>query len=201
MDDVYRTFGPQTPLPPMGQIMQLWDTHYMLDNIRRHSEVVCAVALLLQDWLEQAGVMLNLEAVRAGALLHDLAKTQCLGSKRRHDLEGAQVLEDLGYPELAYLVRHHVRLDPEHPLDETMLVYYADKRVNHDHVVPVNQRYAYITSRYGDEDPVKLERIEAGRLHALQVEQLIFDSMFNLHTSEDVTQGWRKLDCIWQCAL
>ena len=195
----YRPITPETPLPDMGQAMQLWDTYYMLDNIRRHSEVVCAVALLLTDWLDEAGVVLNVKAVQMGALLHDLAKTQCLGSERRHDLEGARILAELGFAELAYLVQHHVVLPLESPLDETMVVYYADKRVNHDHLVNLNQRYAYIASRYGLEDPERLERIEEGRRRAMEVERLIFSAMFHMHTPDEVARRWREKECIVDC--
>lgn len=192
------TFGPRTPLPSLEQIAALWDTHAMLPNIRRHSEVVCAVALLLQGWLSQAGVTLNRRVIRAGALLHDLAKTPCLSSSRRHDLEGAGILSDLGYPELSFMVLNHVTLPVENPLDETMVVYYADKRVNHDHLVNLNQRYAYIAGRYGKDDPKLLQRIEQGRRRALEVERLVFASMFHRHTPDEVTRRWQEMEPVWR---
>ncbi|MBI4798138.1 MAG: hypothetical protein HY794_05275 [Desulfarculus sp.] len=170
----------------------------MLDNIRRHSEVVCAVALLIHSWLAQAGVALNGRAIRAGALVHDLAKTQCLGSPRRHDLEGAAILSDLGFAQLSYLVLHHVTLPPDNPLDETMVVYYADKRVNHDSLVNLNQRYAYIAERYGKDDPQLLERISQGRRRALEVERLIFASLGHRHTPDEVTRRWREMEPVWR---
>lgn len=198
-EEEYRGFTADTPLPDMGLAMQLWDTYAMLDNIRRHSEVVCAVALLLTDWLMEAGYELNRRAVEMGALLHDLAKTQCLGSKRRHDDEGADILAELGYDSLAFLVRHHVVLPPGATLDETMIVNYADKRVNHDQVVNLNQRFAYIASRYGLEDPERLERIEEGRQRAVEVERVIFSSMFHMHTPDEVLRRWREKNCIREC--
>jgi uncharacterized protein len=192
------TFGPRTPLPDLAEVARLWDAHAMLDNIRRHSEVVCAVALLLHKWLAQAGATLNRRVIRAGALLHDLAKTPCLGTPRRHDLEGAALLSELGYPELSFLVLSHVSLPPENPLDETMVVYYADKRVNHDHLVNLNQRYAYIAGRYGKDDPKLLARIEQGRRRALEVERLIFAGMFHRHTPDEVTRRWQEMEPVWQ---
>lgn len=193
-----QAFGPRTPLPTLDEVAGLWDTHAMLDNIRRHSEVVCAVALLIHGWLAQAGVALNGRAIRAGALLHDLAKTQCLGSPRRHDLEGAAILSDLGYAALSHLVLHHVTLPPDNPLDETMVVYYADKRVNHDSLVNLNQRYAYIAERYGKDDPALLERISQGRRRALEVERLIFASLGHRHTPDEVTRRWREMEPVWR---
>ena len=193
-----RAFASDTPLPTLAEIANLWDAHAMLANIRRHSEVVCAVALLINEWLAEAGVTLNRQAIKAGALLHDLAKTPCLGSPRRHDLEGGDILRELGFAELAYLVQSHVILPAGQPLDETMVVYYADKRVNHDSLVNLNQRYAYIADRYGKKDPQLLERIAQGRQRALQVERLIFASMGHQHTPDEVTRRWREKDTVWQ---
>ncbi|CAO0820523.1 HD domain-containing protein [Desulfarculales bacterium] len=190
--------GAGPPLPDLDEITRLWDTHAMLTNIRRHSEVVCAVALLLQRWLEQAGLCLDRQAIRAGALLHDLAKTPCLGSSRRHDLEGASLLSQLGYSQLGSMVQNHVTLPPDNLLDETMVVYYADKRVNHDSLVNLNQRYAYIASHYGKGDPQLLARIEQGRKRALEVERLIFASMLQRHTPDEVTRRWQEMEPVWR---
>ena len=79
---------PATPLPSQEQILAWWDDYGMLPNIRRHSQVVCQVALLVTDWLAEGGSRLNREAVEAGALLHDIAKTPCLGTDKLHAVEG-----------------------------------------------------------------------------------------------------------------
>jgi len=164
----------------------------MLENIREHSRVVTAVALLVTDWLAESGLRLNRPAVQAGALLHDIAKTPCLGQKCRHDLEGGRVLEELGYPELGQLVRLHVLLPPAHPLDETMVVNYADKRVTHDQLCTLGQRYAYITQRYGRGDPALEERIASGLERARQVEAEIFSHIDHGHIPADVPVHWRE---------
>ncbi len=187
--------GVHTPLPSLAQTRAMWDAHCMLDNIRRHSEVVCAVALLLTDWLAQAGVTLHRPAVEVGALLHDIAKTPCLGSQRRHDLEGQEMLCQAGFPELGRIVALHVYLPPGHPLDEAMLVNYADKRVNHESIVNLNQRYAYIAERYGKGDPELLARIEHGRHRSLEVERLLFARMLHRHTPDEVTRRWKEKLC------
>lgn len=167
-------FSHATPLPPVDQIPALWDRYGMLDNIRDHSRVVCHVALTLADWLEEADVHLQRRAVEVGALLHDIAKTPCLGTSRRHDAEGEQVMRDLGYPELAYLVGVHVRLPDPHPVDESFVVYYADKRVKHDAVVDLDHRFAYIAERYGRGDETLTALIEKGRRRAMAAERQLF---------------------------
>jgi len=138
-----------------------------------HSVNVCALALALA---QQSGITdpHELHTLGTGALLHDIAKTPCLGTKKLHAQEGERILLAKGYPELAYLVRQHVYLHPEHPLDETMLVNYADKRVNHDQVVDLAARFDYIEDRYGENDPERLARIARGRRWSQAVERMIF---------------------------
>lgn len=182
----------QTPWPSPAQTLAMWDQFAMLDNIRRHSRVVCAVGLLVCDWLAEAGLHLNREVVTAGAMLHDIAKTPCLNSSRRHDLEGEQILAGAGYPELGRIVALHVYIPPDHPLDEAMLVNYADKRVNDDTIVNLNQRYAYIADRYGKGDPVLLARIEMGRHRSIEIERLLFKTMAHRHTPDEVARRWRE---------
>jgi uncharacterized protein len=143
----------QTPLPDPGQARAWWDDYAMLDNIRDHSEMVCFVALAITDWLALAGVKLHRRAVEVGALVHDISKTPCIGTTKLHAQEGGALITSLGYPELGYMVANHVYLNDDHPLDETMVVNYADKRVTHDQIVDLDSRFAYIADRYGLGDP------------------------------------------------
>lgn len=174
------------PLPSVDQARALWDRYQMLDNIRDHSEVVCRVALAITDWLAAAGVALRREAVEVGSLLHDIAKTQCLNSDRRHDKEGQEILVELGYPELGFLVYRHVVLPVGYPLDETMVVNYADKRVKHNRIVDLDERYRYILERYGRGDRERIDRINLGLARALEVEQTVFDPIMPARTPQDI---------------
>ena len=187
MVELVPRFNADTPLPSTAQIMELWDEFAMLDNIREHSKVVCGVALRLADWLAESGFMLNRRAVETGALLHDIAKTMCLGQKCRHDLEGGRIMEELGYRPLAYLVANHVLLPPDQPLDETMLVNYADKRVTHDQLVTLPERFAYIAQRYGRGDPALEARIALGLERAQQAEIQIFSHLDHGRSPSQVT--------------
>ena len=64
--------------------------------------------------LAEAGFDLYLPLVTAGALLHDLGKTPCLGTLMNHAELGAGILEELGYLHVAQVVREHVHLDAQH---------------------------------------------------------------------------------------
>ena len=182
----YKRITPQSPLPDRETVFRWWDEYGMLPNIRAHSLMVAKVAVTLADWLIEAGEQLYRPAVEIGALVHDLAKTICLGTDKLHAKEGERILERLGYPELAYLVATHVYLPEDHPLDETMVVNYADKRVTHDRVVDLDSRFAYIKERYGRGDPERLRRMEWGYQRARAAEAQLFAAMGGRHRPEDL---------------
>ena len=123
-----------------------------LDHIVAHSVQVCRVAMLIADGLREEVPTLRRDMVRAGALLHDITKTRSLTTGERHAESGGRYLSEKGFPAVGDIVRQHVRLDEflrSGPVTEAEIVNYADKRVLHDAVVPLEQRLAYILERYG----------------------------------------------------
>ena len=167
----------------------------MLPNIREHSFQVQRVALVLGEALAGAGYALHLPLIEAGALLHDLGKTPCLGTGQNHAEWGARVLEELGYHEVARIVREHVYLaaDPDsgQPPRETEVVNYADKRVLHDRVVTLSQRFADLIERYG-RTPEAQSRLAALELKVQVLEEKLFAPL-DL-TPQDLLQvnHWRE---------
>ncbi len=124
----------------------------MLENIVAHSLQVCRVSLVLTDNLGLTGI--NRELIRAAALLHDITKTRSFQTLEDHAETGARLLADLGYPEMARIVGQHVRLDRYFASavpTEAEVVNYADKRVLHDRIVPLDERMGYILEKYGRE--------------------------------------------------
>jgi uncharacterized protein len=163
--------------PTVAECLELMTIHQMLPHIREHSCRVRDVALLLGEHLLAAGVDLSLPLLEAGALLHDLAKTASLTNGGEHARLGAQWLLDLGYPAVAEIVREHVWLsrDPAEPwpLREVELVNYADKRVRHDLVVTLAQRFADLRTRYG-RTPEIIHRITTNERRSTILENKIF---------------------------
>jgi len=140
-------------IPTPSDCLALMAAHGMLPNIRKHSLLVREVALHLGTSLREAGFALHLDLIEAGALLHDLGKTACLGTSVNHAEWGAKALMAAGYPEVAQVVREHVFLqsagkDPR-PIREAEVVNYADKRVLHTQVVTLAARFADLRVRYG----------------------------------------------------
>ena len=97
---------------------------------------------------------LNRELILAAALLHDITKTRSFQTLEDHAETGAQLLAEIGYPEVGRIVGQHVRLDryfsSKSPTEEEV-VNYADKRVLHDRIVPLSERMGYILEKYGRE--------------------------------------------------
>ena len=123
----------------------------MMDHIVVHSMQVCRVATVLTQNLIDQGKRLNFDLIQAAALLHDITKTRSFKTKEDHAETGGRYLAELGYPEVGSLVRQHVRLD-EYPqtvsIGEAEIINYADKRVLHEEVVPLDKRLEYILDKY-----------------------------------------------------
>ena len=154
------------PIPTVNQCLDYIDRYKMLDNIRAHSFKVARVAEVLIDGLaKREKEILSLppkELVIAGALLHDIAKTECLNGDCHHAVRGKQICTELGFPEIGEIVLEHVilknftaELYQQGIFGAKELVYYADKRVRHDEIVSLASRLDYIIERYSGGDPRK----------------------------------------------
>jgi putative nucleotidyltransferase with HDIG domain len=149
----------------------------MLPQIRNHSLQVCRVALCLGKNLISHFPELNMSLIEAGALLHDIAKTECLKTKSNHVEIGTEMVRALGHHSVARIVAQHVHLENDFPrngsIDEVILVHYADKRVRHAEVVGLKERFDYLTETYGRSLDV-VERLEALYQETLKLEKSIF---------------------------
>jgi len=124
----------------------------MLENIVSHSLEVAKVALFLSVELNKKGQRIDLHLVEAASLLHDLTKTECLKTEEDHAQTGSQLLKGMGYERVGEIVAHHIWLgregDPS-SLSEEEIVNYADKRVMHDRIVSLEERFSDLKDRYG----------------------------------------------------
>lgn len=139
-------------IPSEKECHRLISEMKMLDHIVDHSVQVSRVALFLVDHMDADRILLNRRLVQASALLHDITKTRSFQTRENHASTGAQYLHDLGYRRVGDIVKQHVRLDEyfmsEFP-GEAEIVNYADKRVLHDRIVPLEDRMNYILEKYG----------------------------------------------------
>jgi len=139
-------------VPNRDECLDLMDRYGMLRNIVDHSLAVTRVARFLSKELNKRGQRINLGVVEAAALLHDLAKTECLRSKEDHAQQGFRLLRGLGYERVATVVAQHIEVSSGGDaafVTEEEVVNYADKRVQHDRIVSLEQRFSDLKDRYG----------------------------------------------------
>ncbi len=164
----------QSKIPTRRECDTLMARYAMLPNIVAHSYQVMRVALAITDSLKD-GLSIHRDQVMAGALLHDITKTRSLETKEPHDASGGALLRELGFPGIAEMVEQHVRLHTlnlDGALNETEIVYYADKRVMHDKIVTLEKRMSDLIVRYGrDEETIR--RIVHNKEQVLAVEKKI----------------------------
>jgi len=139
-------------IPDESECFKIMEKYKMFPNIKEHSIQVKNVSIAIANNLVNEN-SINKELVCAGALLHDIAKTQALKTQERfHDKIGANLIKELGYPEVAEICANHVFLDSFNPngeVDEREIVHYADKRVKHDKIVSLEERFEDLLLRYG----------------------------------------------------
>ena len=167
----------RSSLPDVEGCLKIMARLGMPSHIVSHSVTVCGVALYLTRKLATQGVRLNRDLVRAGALLHDITKVHGLGKPLDHTLTGSKLVKKLGYPEVAALVRQHVRLGRDRRrgrIGEAEVVNYSDKRVVEDRITTLRERLAYIVERYAV-TPEAAERIKKFSAVALELEEDIFN--------------------------
>jgi uncharacterized protein len=172
--------GTEKMVPSINACFQLMDRYEMLDNIREHSIVVARIARLIGCELLEAGETISLEKVTAAALLHDIAKTACLVTKKDHAEEGRKICLQNDLEEIAPIVAEHVVLKNQRTdgrFSEKEVVYYADKRVNHHSIVSLQERLASILERYGGNGKGLEQRITDNFNQCKALERALFQKL------------------------
>ena len=105
------------------------------ENLIAHCEAVAALSDELCEVLAGKGVALDAPFIHHAALLHDLARAE-----KDHAALGAVWLKELGYPEIAEIIRQHH--DPDSTdINEAAVVYIADKAVQGNERVNIAERF------------------------------------------------------------
>ena len=126
------------------------------ENIVNHTLAVTKIAMQIGEAYKKAGYDINLKLLEAGALLHDVCKWDEIQTKSKihHAYIGADFLKDK-FPELSEIVRKHPVYEYKNSdfhtwTIEEKIVNYADKRVTHDKLVSLKDRYSDLRVRYPD---------------------------------------------------
>jgi len=165
-------------IPTRKECLEIISRYEMPPHILRHSRLVTKVALLIAVRLNRAGQDLDLALIEAGALLHDITKGASIETQENHARTGGELLASLGYPAVANIIRQHVNLDPDvgtsGDVVEEEIVNYADKRVKHEEIVDLAERFRDIEERYASRIPGLRSRLRVGFVRMEAVERKIF---------------------------
>lgn len=164
-------------IPNVDECLGLMKQYHMLSNIKDHSIVVAQVAEVITNGLIAAGHELSMDTVIAGALLHDIGKTACLGNDDDHAAKGFEICLAHDLNSIADIIAEHVILknySAEKNFAEKEIVYYADKRVNHDQVVSLEERLEYILERYGMNNEIRCRAIKKNYDRCRDLEKRMF---------------------------
>lgn len=142
----------------------LRDVFQVEDRICRHCRAVAALAEGLARDLNRAGYNLDIDAVVAAGLLHDMVR-----GRKRHDREAARLLADMGYPGVAEMIGSHMNIafSPEDVVGGAEVLYLADKCVKEEEPLSLAQRLQDEIKKRGH-DPAVREAIET-RLHRAMI--------------------------------
>jgi HD superfamily phosphodiesterase len=156
-------------LPSQAECLELFKQYHTPANIIRHSLAVNKVANYLASSFKKAGVEINGTLVDRASLLHDLLRVCDIKNnlytfndpqeltnankkiwqeqrekyKNQHHAEITADLFKQQYPEMAEVIRKHrlsAVIKNQLVTWEEKIVYYADKRVNHDKFVSLEER-------------------------------------------------------------
>lgn len=121
------------------EISRLYQKYETPPRVIRHMRKVAELAMQLMDGMQVPG--LNRARVMKACLLHDLCRAE-----KQHARVSADAIRKEGYPAIAALVAvHHEaaysELEAQGPLTEAEILFYADKRVQEDVLVSVEERF------------------------------------------------------------
>ena len=138
-------FYAQRHIPTYDECLALLHKQQVGDKVARHGQAVAKVGHRLADLLNCAGLNLSIELVVAGGLLHDIAK-----GKPNHPKRGERLLKSKGFSALAGIVASHMDLElpADQVLDETAVVYLADKLVQGDQLVSLRKRFSLSMEKF-----------------------------------------------------
>jgi uncharacterized protein len=164
-------------IPSIKECYRYMDKYHMLAHIKAHSVVVARVARMIARGLREANPNISVSKTTVGALLHDIGKTPSIKSGGDHAEIGKQICIENSLDEIAPIVGEHIKLE-KYRLNgadsEKEVVFYADKRVNHDRIVTLKEREDYILERYGRDQEDLCRRIKSNFKLCGQVEEKLF---------------------------
>jgi putative nucleotidyltransferase with HDIG domain len=139
--------APRRHIPTAAECGAMLAALGIMSPICRHGYAVAAIAEALTKRLNAQGIIIDPNLVRAASLLHDIAKGQ-----PAHAEIGAAIVTKLGFPEVANIIGQHMDIDFDGGSPrEAAIVFLADKLVQEDHRVPLEERFRPAFERFRDQ--------------------------------------------------
>ena len=133
-------------------------------NAIDHCLAVANLARRMATALNAADCRLDIELIVSAARVHDLAR-----DRPHHAAEGTRILREMGFPRIADIVEVHMdyTVNKEAPVTEAEVVFLADKWIQEDQKVNMEERFQAKLRQYGD-DSVACREILSRRDNALE---------------------------------
>jgi hypothetical protein len=125
------------PIPGDAECFRLLAEKGTPPAVVDHCRAVTAKADDVAAALLAQGALVNPALIHAGALVHDIAK-----GAPGHAKVGASYLAEAGYPRVAQIVADHEWLPEPIRIDESAVVYFADKLIQGTTEVTLEERFA-----------------------------------------------------------
>ncbi|MCB9808418.1 tRNA (adenosine(37)-N6)-threonylcarbamoyltransferase complex ATPase subunit type 1 TsaE [Candidatus Peribacteria bacterium] len=177
---------------PLEATIALWREDVELPpHIVDHCEAVATFSQVLADYLLSQGIIVRKKALNTAAKLHDLIRFVDFKEtdipdiwttyKERytdlgHEAACSAFLKEHGFDALADIViAHGLTFSPPNRVTiEQKLLYYADKRVMHDKVVTVQERFDDFQERYAS--GITTQESKRWLEEVLEIERELFPS-------------------------
>lgn len=163
------------------------------ENILVHVQMVAAAAYQLALWLRAKGKNVNPVLAHRGGLLHDLAKLRKTDALD-HGAAAGKILTEAGESALGRIADRHMLFGLLNPARcpvtwEEKLVYYADKLVEKNQLVLIEERIAGLKKRYPmgpdslDELMPEIKKLESAICAIIKKspEEILIDLQHTLH--------------------
>jgi hypothetical protein len=133
-----------------------------------HARMVANSAVAMGRALASNGVLLNLDLLYCGGLLHDLAKGQA-----KHPQRAATILRKLGLIDVAEVVKDHshIAVSAKTVLDERHVVCLADKAISNTTLIEPHHRFIEKLNKFKN-DKAAVKIIHYKMKHGLLLQEL-----------------------------
>jgi len=163
-------------IPTATDCVQILEKYNTPEHIILHCQTVWEVARVIGEGMLRQDHPIDMALLQASCLLHDIGKYPSIQKRSRfHDLHGERILEQEGFPDVASIVGQHVVLRSKRgdPIKEEHVLFYADKRVVHDEVVSLEDRFLYLFETYA-KTPAAVDRLTIMKDETVRLERDIF---------------------------